>query len=183
MKNITYLLFAICLVFTSCGDDRDSQFILSKDGDNNTSPNLPEDIYEAATQFTAAQVAPYEGQVLSEVNYYMADTPLSTSIKIYGAGDGSTPGDVLYESSLTGAITADAWSTHVLSTPLTLTGEEIWISIRMRLSRTQQSIGCDAGPSVSGGDWTFQESDGVWRPFQVRYGESINWNIRGVVEE
>jgi len=144
---------------------------------------LPEDIYEVATQFTATEVAPFEGQVLSEVNYYMADTPLSTSVKIYGAGNGSQPGSLLYEGSLTGTFNTDSWNAHVLSNPLTLTGEEIWISIQMRLSRTQQSIGCDSGPATAGGDWVFQESDGEWRTFQDRVGESINWNIRGVVEE
>ena len=183
MKNISFLLFAICLVIASCGDDRDAQIVLSNDGANLTSPNLPTDTYELATQFTAAEVAPFAGQVLSEVDYFMADTPLSTSLKIYGEADGSQPGALLYQCSLTGSINTDDWNTHVLSTPITLTGEEIWISIRARLPRTQQSVGCDAGPAVAGGDWVFQESDGLWQTFQARTGESINWNIRGVVEE
>ena len=183
MKKIIYVFLAIgLLIAPACKKDA-REIILRNDGDPNTSPNLPEDIYEAATQFSATEVSSYSGKLLTAVNYYMIDTPLSTKLKIYGEGDGARPGDLLYEGSLTGGITTNEWSTHVLSSPLTLTGEEIWISIEMRLTKTQQSIGCDRGPAVSGGDWLFQESDGVWRAFQVRYGESINWNIRGVIED
>jgi len=47
-----------------------------------------------------------------------------------------------------------------------------------------QTIGCDAGPNSTGGDWLYQESDGRWLTFQQRTTtESINWNIRGFVSE
>ncbi len=184
MKRITYFLFAIAMIVGACrDDDRSSQFTLSHDSDNVTAPNLPEDIYEAAAQFSASQVATYAGLPLMEVEVYMYDSPLSTTLKIYGPGDGSSPGDLLYEGDLTGNINNNGWTRHVLSEPLILTGEELWLSVRLRHSRTLQTIGCDAGPSATGGDWLFQESDGVWRPFNVRVGESINWNIRGIVQE
>lgn len=184
MKRITYLLFAVALFLVACGkEERTAQFTLNHDGDNANAPILPEDIYEAAAQFSASQVAPYAGQQLTGVEVYMNDSPLSTSIKIYDAGDGNSPGDLLYEGDLTGNIKTDDWTTHILSQPLTLTGEELWISVRLRHARNTQSIGCDEGPSATGGDWLYQESDKVWRPFEVRYGEDINWNIRGVVVE
>jgi len=184
MKRLTYLLLAFTLFIVACGDDeRTSQFTLNHDGSNDNSPNLPEDIYEAATQFSASQVAEYAGLPLMEVEVYMYDSPLSTTLKIYGAGDGNRPGDLLYEGDLTGNIRNNNWTTHVLSEPLILTGEELWISVRLRHARTLQSIGCDQGPSVDGGDWFYQESDKVWRPFQVFSGEDINWNIRGIVQE
>ena len=41
-----------------------------------------------------------------------------------------------------------------------------------------QAMGCDAGPSISGGDWMWQESDGEWQTFRERSTDNINWNIR-----
>jgi len=184
MKRLTYLLLAFTLFIVACGDDeRPSQFTLNHDGDNDNSPNLPEDIYEAAAQFSASEVAAFAGLPLMEVEVFMYESPLSTVLKIYGPGDGNSPGDLLYEGDLTGNINNNNWTRHVLSEPLILTGEELWISVRLRHARTLQTIGCDAGPSVRGGDWLYQESDQVWRPFEVRVGENINWNIRGIVQE
>ena len=186
MKNLIYLFLALTIFLGSCGDDdgRDLEFSLSHDGDNDNSPILPEDTYEAASQFSANQMAAFQGQRLTEVGYYMYNAPLSTTLKIYGPGEeANRPGEVLYEGRLTGSITNDAWSIHTLSTPVPITGEELWISIRMQHNRDLQSIGCDRGPAASGGDWLFQESDGVWRSFRQRTGENINWNIRGIVAE
>ena len=185
MKKITYLVLAIAVLFTACNkdDDRVAETLLNHDGDNSTSPNLPEDIYEAAAQFTIAETTPFIGQKLSEVSFYMYEPPLSTTLIIYG-GDGNQPGEVLYEQALTGSLTANDWNSHVLATPIDITGGGLWISLRLRHAKTQQSIGCDAGPTSGAGDWLFQESDGVWRTFRQRAaGESINWNIRGILTE
>ena len=184
MKRITYLLLVGVLFMTACGEDRIAQNVLNLDGDNFTAPNLPEDVYEAASQFSAAVVAPYAGQQLKEVEVYMYDSPLSTLVKIYGPGDGNGPGSLLYEGDLTGNIRNNNWTTHILSEPLVLTGEELWISVRLRHARTLQSIGCDEGPTERGGDWLFMTSDNSWQRFGDRFpSESINWNIRGIVEE
>jgi len=184
MKKITYLLLALTVLFVACNDDDDrvAEITLNHDGENVTAPNLPADIYEAAAQFTIAETTPFIGQNLSEVTYYMYDAPLSTRLIIYG-GDGNQPGEVLYEQSLTGTITPNEWNSHVLSTPIEITGGGLWISLQLRHDGTQQSIGCDAGPTDGGGDWLFQDSDNVWRAFRQRTGESINWNIRGILTE
>ena len=185
MKKITFLLLTIAVLFMACSEDDDSvaELLLSHDGANFNAPNLEEDIYEAAAQFTMAETAPFVGQKLSEVSYYMYEAPLSTILVIY-AGDGNQPGEILYQESLTGSNTPNDWNNHVLSTPIDLTGGGLWISLRLRHAKTQQSIGCDAGPTDGGGDWLFRDSDGEWNSFRQRAGgESINWNIRGIITE
>ncbi|NBC09496.1 MAG: hypothetical protein GVY26_20080, partial [Bacteroidetes bacterium] len=47
----------------------------------------------------------------------------------------------------------------------------------------QQSIGCDAGPNQSNGDWLYDSNDSQWLPYTDRTPESINWNIRGELTE
>ena len=48
----------------------------------------------------------------------------------------------------------------------------------------RNNLGCDAGPTDGGGDWLFRDSDGEWDSFRQRAGgESINWNIRGIITE
>ena len=60
---------------------------------------------------------------------------------------------------------------------------DLWISLAITHSDVQQSIGCDAGPNKSGGDWLFKSADGLWDTYLDRTGESVNWNIRGIVSE
>lgn len=184
MKKINILLFGLMLLLAACGgDERTVDSSLRYDGDNSTAPILPPDTYETAARFPANFTNDYVGKNLTQISYYMAETPIQTSLKIYSGGTSSAPGQVVYEATLTGTITQNAFNAHVLSTPLEITGEDLWVSIRFRLNRGLQSIGCDAGPGDVNGDWMYQESTNEWTSFnEFSSGESINWNIRGVVE-
>jgi len=184
MKKISFLLFGLVILFTACKKDRAVEAAFRLDGDNETAPNLPQDTYEAAARFPASLTGTYVGQNLTEVSYYMVGTPQQTTLIVYSGGE-DAPGQVVYQASLTGTISENSFNSHVLSDPLPITGEPLWISIKIRQNRTLQSIGCDAGPNSAGGDWLYQESDGRWLTFGQRTGgnESINWNIRGFVSE
>jgi len=183
MKKISFLLFGLVVLFTACKKDRaEDNAVFRLDGDNQTSPLLPNDTYEAAARFTESVTGQYIGRNLTEVSYYMAGTPQQTTLIIYSGGT-DEPGSVIYQASLTGNISQNSFNSHVLTEPLPITGEPLWISIKMRQNRTLQTIGCDAGPNSAGGDWLYQESDGRWLTFGQRTGESINWNIRGFVSE
>jgi len=58
----------------------------------------------------------------------------------------------------------------------------LWLVAEVELAEDQQSIGCDAnGSGVDGGDFLFSPGSG-WGTFGDETGESINWNIRGIVE-
>ena len=173
------------LLLAACGgDERSLETSLRYDGDNFNAPLLNPDTYETAARFPANITRDYVGQKLTQVSYYMAATPLQTTLKIYSGGTSSAPGQVVYEATLTGTITNNAFNAHVLSEPLEITGEDLWLSVRFRLNRGLQTIGCDQGPRDDNGDLMYQESTGEWTTFNdFTGGESINWNIRGVVGE
>lgn len=183
MKKISFLLFGLVILFSACKKDRSIEAALRLDGANERSPSLPANTYEAAVRFSENVISPFVGQNLTEVSYFMANTPQQTTLIIYSGGTATQPGQVVYEASLTGTITQNTFNNHVLSEPLAITGDPLWISIKMRQNRTLETIGCDAGPGVEGGAWLYQESDGRWLTFQQRSTESINWNIRGFVSE
>ena len=185
MKKINILLFGLMLLLAACGgDERSLETSLRYDGDNFNAPLLPPDTYETAARFPANITSDYIGQTLTQVSYFMVASPLQTTLKIYSGGTSSVPGQVVYEATLTGMITQNAFNAHVLSTPLEITGDDLWLSIRFRLNRGLQTIGCDQGPRDNNGDLMYQESTGTWTNFNdFTDGESINWNIRGVVGE
>ena len=185
MKKINILILGLAILFATCGgDERNVESSLRYDSDNVTAPILPPDTYETAARFPENVTRDYVGKNLTQISYYIAETPLQTTLKIYSGGTSNAPGQVVYEATLTGTITQNAFNAHVLSTPLEITGEDLWVSIRFRLNRGLQSIGCDAGPGDVNGDWMYQESTNEWTSFNAfSGGESINWNIRGVVGE
>jgi hypothetical protein len=184
MKKLTILLLAFGLFFIACKkDERTLETELRHDTDNVNSPLLDPDLYEAAARFPASTTRDYVGQKLTQVSYHMTTLPLHTTLKIYRGGTSNAPGEVVYEAELTGSITPNTFNIHTLSTPLDITAEDLWISIRFRHNRRIQSIGCDIGPAVENGDWLYQESDNQWIPFNERTPVDINWNIRGILSE
>lgn len=183
MNKLLPFFLGLILITISCGEDRTTEFTLRHDGENESAPLLDPDIYEAAARFPASVTSDFTGLNLTEVSYYVAATPLQTSLKIYEGGTTNVPGQVIYEAQLTGNITQNTFNTHVLSQPIEMTGADLWISIRFRLNRQLQTIGCDPGPAVTDGDWLYQESDGQWIPLSQRTAININWNIRGILVE
>ncbi|MEM1119349.1 MAG: hypothetical protein AAGJ18_02815 [Bacteroidota bacterium] len=184
MKKIGIFLVGLALFLVACGDDsRSIETSLRYDGDNFNAPLLEPGTFEAAARFPTNVTDNFMGQSLTQVSYYMASTPQQTTLKIYEGGSATVPGTLVYEASLTGTITQNAFNVHVLSEPLEITGEDLWLSISMRTNRPLQMIGCDPGPRDPNGDFLFRSIDNEWTTFQALSGESINWNIRGVVSE
>jgi len=170
-------------LITACGDDDDPQNLLSYDGENVTGPLLQAGTWEAAVRFTTAETTPFTGQRLTEVTFYMGPAPSGAAVRIYGPGSNNLPGSLLYTAEVGNAIRTNSWNTHTIASPIEITGEELWISIGLVHQGNQQSIGCDAGPAATNGDWLFWDGDGDWQTYRARTNESVNWNIRGIVEE
>jgi len=164
-------------------DDDDNLNRLSFDGDNESGPILDAATWQAGVQFTPAETAEFTGLRLTQVEYFIGLAPAGADILIYGPGVNNQPGDLLYQASVGNSINQTRWNTHRIATPIDITGEEIWITVGLVHDVVQQSIGCDAGPTEPGGDWLWSSLDTQWRTFSDRTGESVNWNIRGVVEE
>lgn len=171
----------------ACGDDDTSPTpdnILRLDGDNNSGPLLTAGEHELAVHFTAAKMADYVGKKLTEVEFFVGQPlPQNCKVRVYQGGTNS-PGTQAYEFDVTNGLQTTKWNKHKLSTPVELTGTDLWLSVFVIHAAEQQSIGCDAGPRKDGGDWLFSSSDGEWKTYFDRTPtqESVNWNIRGKVE-
>lgn len=178
------LLAFVCLCFLSaCNSDRD--IIINYDADNSSSPDIIAGEHEAAARFIPAVTSNQEGKSIIKVDYYIQDLPDGASVKIYGQGNAQTPGDLLYSADVSSAVRADSWNSHTLSTPVPIGSEDIWVAIGLVHLSTIASIGCDAGPADSNGDFLWGTIDNEWITFRDRTQNAtdINWNIRAIVSE
>ncbi len=194
--KIRFLLLALSVILiASCKKDDpipDGEATLKYDGNNNSGPELEAGYHELAVYFPSGTMSAYKDWKLSEVTWFSGGVDPNVSndscaVKIYGAGNSSTePGALLYEVDVTGTLIANTdgqWRIHLLPTPLTVSGDGIWISLAIRQDSKRQFIGCDAGPNVANGDWLFQDADNQWKTYVERTTESVNWNIRAKVEQ
>jgi len=183
MKHILILTTVIfAFAFSSCDKDDDGyQFdpaVMHYDGVNATAPFLPTGKVEVAAQFKSDAMNFYAGKKIDAIQLFMFEVPNVSSLVIYGKGNGSSPGAVLYEQDISDDLVANDWNIILIDPPLTLPSDELWISFKLPDGEDIQSMGCDAGPAISGGDWMWEESDGEWKTFRERSTDNINWNIR-----
>ena len=183
MKKYTFLFCCLALMMSACKDDDDVRNRLNHDGSNTSGPLLQAATWQAAARFTPAETAEFTGLRLTQIEFFMGAVPAGTDIRIFGPGENNNPGDLLYSAQVGNSVRDRAWNTHRLATPIDITGQELWIAVGLVHQIDQQSIGCDAGPAATDGDWLFSSIDGQWRTYRERTGESVNWNIRGIVEE
>ena len=190
MKLSHLILFTLTVfAFASCGDDDafspvDGN-ILRYDGDNQSAPELEPGDHELAVRFPASVLEDVAGKKLVTIEAYVGAGPQSCKILVHENGTSTSPGNVIYEKDITSqAQNSPRWIIHQLDTPIDISGDtDIWIGVLVSHTVTNQTIGCDAGPRRDGGDWIWQSTNGTWQTFQQLTGaESVNWNIRGVVE-
>lgn len=189
MKNSVLLLLALTLFLASaCNNDDDSVDLptadLAYDGAPQTAPFLPAGEHELAARFPASITSGFQGQFLSEIQFYLVNVPTFCEVRIYGENTGDTPGDLLYSADVSGGIGPNGWNIHPIIGDFEITGEDLWLTLRIQHSSETNSVGCDAGPANPNGDWIFYTGANNWESFRQRSnGEAnINWNIRGIVE-
>ena len=185
-KLLPFLLLTCLFAFVSCDkdDDGDTAQLLRYDGGNDNAPALPGGNYVMGVRFPGNETEVFQGEQLTEIRFYVQNPPKNLSVRVYGAGANQAPGTLLYESpALTALVESDSWYTHVLTDPIDITGDEIWLGVAFSHDDLQRSIGCDAGPREGNGDFLFDESANEWSTFFAGTGESVNWNIRGKIGE
>ncbi len=189
MKKLLFLFTALALVLSACNNDDDddngpSGNTLSYDGPNATAPFLPTGLHELAARFTSQELTNYVGQDLAEVSFFLANIPQTCTIKIYGQGTRDAPGTLLYSATVSNSLAPFSWNNHRIQAPIEITGDDLWISIAVTHGGNLQSVGCDAGPADAGGngDRILLDGNGAWSDYRQLANESINWNIRGIVE-
>jgi hypothetical protein len=184
--KLQHLLFLLAIsLFAACkGDDGDptGPTVLKYDYDNISGPLLDVGEHELAIRFPASMMADHADKKLTEVQVFVGNRPQACRIRVYGAGDASTPGPKKYDGDVINAITENAWNNYTITPGIDITGEDLWISVYIEHAVEMQSIGCDGGPRKTNADWLFSGSDLSWKTYQERTGEGVNWNIRAKVE-
>ena len=184
------LLLSLVLCWTSCGNDDDATVTetLNYDGPNVTAPQLPPGTNQFAAYFPGSETARFGGRNLERVSFYLSQLPEGVRVVVYDEGpDNRTPGAELYRSSELINRASTGWNEHLLlSTPVELTGDGLWLAIEVDLAQGSPiSVGCDAGRNYNAnGDLLLLSINTQYASFgQINPGETVNWNIRGVIGE
>lgn len=186
MKKLLFFSFSLFLFFSACKKedlpDVDNAE-LRRDGDNNTAPQFDPGKIIFGVRFASGITNEFTGQNLTEVNFHILNSPSRCIVKVYAEGSQNEPGAELYSKDVTASLNPGEWNAHVLDTPIEVTGDDLWLAIEVTHGTALQTVGCDFGPAVPGGDWVFPETETNWLTFRnLTTTESINWNIRGQVE-
>ncbi len=161
--------------------ETDATYVLHYDGDNGSAigwSSVPMTATVAA-KFPNMLTVPRAGMTIESVDVYINDLNASGSnemtLKIWGMGDAYGPGALLHSQTFTPGGTA--WEHLVLTTPVLITGEDIWVGYTFTQNEADVFIpGCDAGPNDPNGDYI---STGVgWSHLSNNAALPYNWNIR-----
>lgn len=161
----------------SSGED----VVLKFDSGNVSSPLLPADTWEAAVRFPVTTTLDVTRGELTEIHYYVNDTPETCILKIYSQASVSQPGGLIYSANVLPEVTSPRWNTHYLSTPVRITGRDIWVSLQFRQNREMRTIGIDGGAGKLDGGRLYRKSDNSWSTLQAVSKLNANWNIRALV--
>lgn len=187
MKKYTFFLFLLTfslLTMTACKDDDEADSgVLNHDGENITGPLLTAGTWQFAVQFPSSQTDDFNGFRMTKIDYFFGAQPAEATLYVYEGGSANQPGNILYQADITNNIQIQNWTSHRLATPITIDGQELWIGIECLLTADGQSLGCDDGPAENGGDWLYSDEDNEWQTYRYRTNESVNWNIRGILEK
>ncbi len=162
----------------------DDSVKLHYDGDHYISIgwSAPPVTVTVAARFPNDMTLPYAGMELKSVEVFVDNLnsgPNNFTVRIFGMGNEGQPGTLLTTESFTPA--GGGWDTIVLSNPVMITGEDIWVAYTF--TQTDPGIyipGVDAGPLNPNGD--FLNTGGGWVHLSNWPGFSYNWNIRANLE-
>ena len=184
MKKLLFFL-SLSLLIISCQKDDDDVVTLRHDSGLNAAPFLLAGEYILASRYTANDLSSYQSRKLDGVQFYLQNTPNQCEVRVYSGSNGDEPGSLVYSENVTVDMTANSWNEHLLSTPVDITGDDLWIAVWIRLNAEEATVGCDVGPAVTNGDWISSDTDNLWTTYRdfTSPQVSINWNIRGIVSE
>lgn len=161
-------------------DNTENPVILNYDGPNADAIGLTSGgTFYAAARFPTAMVAPYAYYTLNTVDVYTNDVPSNATLRIYGTGTATTPGALLHQQVFVPV--EDNWNTITLTTPVTLTGTDIWIGYSVTHAAGQYVVGVDAGPANPDGAWISTNGTSWSRLYELAPTLNYNWNIRGTI--
>jgi hypothetical protein len=138
----------------------------------------------AATRFLPDMMGAHVGQVIESANIFINDLPVGNTITVYvwERGGYLVPGNGTQLAEKTFTVTAQSDNTIVFDTPITITGDELWIGYKFTTPANLFTLGTDdqtLAPHTSylkvGPVW--EEFDGVGGNMQGNF--CIRANVTG----
>lgn len=131
-----------------------------------------------AARYPNAVALPYAGMTLDFVDIKISQlnaTGNQMTLKIFGMGTPGEPGTLLRSQTFTPL--AASWSQINLTTPLKITGEDLWVGYQYTQTDANVYIpGTDKGPNNPNGD--FIDTGTGWMHLSHNVFLPFNWNIR-----
>lgn len=162
----------------------DGSAVLHYDGDNYSAvgwSSVPITV-TCAARFPNNMTVPYAGMNLTSVDLYINELNTGTNtftLKIYEGGTEYEPGTLICSQDFTPV--AQDWNTVTLTTPIPVTGADLWVGYTF--TQVDDGIfipGTDEGPNDPNGDFL---STGVgWSHLSSNPNLPYNWNIRANLE-
>jgi hypothetical protein len=166
------------------GQDESVVFLQWDNGTNTDAIGLTSGgTFEVSARFPASITGTYIGYNLTLMDIFINDLPTSCILKIYGQGTATSPGALLHSQDVTSSIVGVSWNTLMLTTPVPITGNDIWVGYEVTHAAGFFPAGCDAGPAQADGDWIYL-APGPWAKLSVLVPTlNYNWNIHAGLEE
>ncbi|MCF7921047.1 MAG: T9SS type A sorting domain-containing protein [Candidatus Cloacimonetes bacterium] len=131
----------------------------------------------AAARFDAADLMPYVGGEITQMEIYISEMPDDMVLHIW---EGYLAGNELMSQAY--VPTADSWNLINLDTPIVIGSmSEYWIGYEVTNDDTAHSAGTDIGPAVQGKGDFIATSPGAWNELYT-YDLDYNWNIHAYVD-
>ncbi len=184
LSALLSLLLVALFTFSACQDD-DTDFDdnrvteLKLDKPNASGPILAAGQHRFAVRFTESDLRAVNGKELVGFRVFVGRAPASLELIAYDEGE-VVPFNEIGALRAASPIASGGFFDYEFARPLVINADKpLWLVAEVTLDQQQQSIGCDAGPAVFGGDWLWSEDS--WQTYRERTRESVNWNIRGLV--
>jgi hypothetical protein len=134
--------------------------------------------WRLAAMFPASMVAQYNGMYVEAVDVFINELASAHKIQIYDMGSINLPGPgaLLYEQNFT---PLTGWNHIVLTTPVYVSGRDLWVGYRFNKPAGVFPAGVDAGPANPNGDWL--ATGPGWGHLSDNPALDANWNIRAML--
>lgn len=153
---------------------------LNYDGDNASAiGSATAAQWRIAAVFPSSMVAQYNGMYVDAVDVFINEVASAHKIQIYDMGSINLPGPgaLLYEQDFTPLATS--WNHIVLTTPVYVSGRDLWVGHRFNKPAEVYPAGVDAGPANPNGDWL--ATGPGWGHLSDNPDLDANWNIRAML--
>lgn len=154
--------------------------VLNYDGDNASAiGSAVAAQWRVAAMFPASMVAQYNGMYIEAVDVFINEVASAHKIQIYDMGSINLPGPgaLLYEQDFTPLATS--WNNIILTTPVYVSGRDLWVGYRFNKAAESYPAGVDAGPANPNGDWL--ATGPGWGHLSDNPALNANWNIRAML--